>query len=172
MIVEVPTSKLLTTAVQLAVFLDWIATGKTVRVQRECWKISHEGLLICRRQVAAALFKALWPSYVLQPSAVPDLESAHKLRHFQGAFGCIDGCHFPIMPIRESATRWRNRKGFLSTNVMAACDCTDSLLFTVVIVGAEGCGSDSTIFKHCAREINWRTASYWRMLGMLYRCAC
>lgn len=79
----------------------------------------------------------------------------YKLHHFQSAFGCLDGCHIPIVPIGESQTRWRNRKGFLSTNVMAVCDCTDRLLFTAVVVGEDGCGSDSTIFKHCVGSIDW-----------------
>lgn len=137
------------------VFLSWIATGETVRCQREFWKMSHEAILICRRQIADAVFKSLWESFMIQPSTIPDLQVSNKLRHFQGAFGCLDGCHIPIVPIRESHTRWRNRKGFLSTNVMAVCDCTDSLLFTTVVVGAEGCGSDSTIFKHCVGSIDW-----------------
>jgi hypothetical protein len=107
----IPTTTLLTLEVQLAIFLDWISTGKSIRCQHEFWKILHEAIVICRRQVADGIFKELWPMYVVQPSEIPNLTTFPKLRHFQGAFGCIDGCHIPIVAIRESSTE--KSKGLL-----------------------------------------------------------
>lgn len=78
-----------------------------------------------------------------------------KFRHFQGVFGCIDGTHIPILASAFDQTRFRNRHGYYSTNVMAICDCTESLLFQFVLSGAEGCGSDSIIFRENKHRIKW-----------------
>lgn len=156
---QLPTTDLLQCELQLAVFLDWLGTGKTVREQKELWTISLESIIICRRQITRALLGSLYPVYVTQPVECPRINNP-KFRHFQGAIGCIDGTHIPIVPPTLDQLRWKNRKSYYSTNVLAVCDCSESLLFQFVLCGAEGCGSDSTIFGKAKRMMRWLGGSF------------
>ncbi len=65
--------------------------------------------------------------------------------YFKDCVGAIDGTHIHAhIPISEQAA-WRNRKGFISQNVFAACSF--DLQFTFVHAGWEGSAHDSLIWK-------------------------
>ena len=55
----------------------------------------------------------------------------------------LDGTHIPAFVPSSQAQPYRNRKGFLSQNVLAACSF--DLLFTYVLTGWEGSAADSTV---------------------------
>ena len=55
----------------------------------------------------------------------------------------LDGTHIPAFVPSHLAQPYRNRKGFLSQNVLAACSF--DLIFTYVLAGWEGSAADSTV---------------------------
>jgi hypothetical protein len=55
----------------------------------------------------------------------------------------VDGTHIPAMVPAAKCQPFRNRKGALSQNVLAACDM--DLCFTYVLAGWEGSASDSAM---------------------------
>lgn len=147
-------TKKLPVIVQVAIFMDWISHASSLRKQKECFKISHDLLEQARLNVARAVMKVIYPKYVKPVQVPPDLSMNKKFKRFQGVFGCIDGSHIPIIVPAENRRKWRNRKGFTSTNAMLICD-TEKMLFQYALFGNEGCGSDSTIFKSWAHHIRW-----------------
>jgi len=57
--------------------------------------------------------------------------------YFKDCVGAIDGTHIPVIVTkRDRPDAWRNRKGFMSTNVLAACSF--DLLSLYVLPGYEG----------------------------------
>lgn len=144
----------LSAKMQLSIFMDWISFNTTLRQQKERFKLSHDRILVARRQVKNAILRTLYPTYVQQIKHIPDLTQHPKRKYFQGAYGCLDGCHISIRAPKSQYGRWRNRKGFLSTNGLMICDL-ENMVFSFAIFGAEGCGSDSTVLRHSSREIDW-----------------
>jgi hypothetical protein len=63
---------------------------------------------------------------------------------FHDAVGALDGTHIACTVPTSKADPFRNRKGFLSQNVMAACNF--DMYFTYVLAGWEGSASDNTVF--------------------------
>lgn len=57
----------------------------------------------------------------------------------------LTGTHVPFRPYDSfDPSRWRNRKGFYSSNIMLACDHLGMIRFASV--GYEGSAADQTIF--------------------------
>jgi DDE superfamily endonuclease len=69
--------------------------------------------------------------------------------YFKDCIGAIDGTHIPISPPDNERILWRNRKGFLSQNVLAACDF--DMRFIMALCGWEGSVSDSTLWFEARR---------------------
>jgi hypothetical protein len=63
---------------------------------------------------------------------------------FGNAFGALDGTHIACTIPAPEAEPFRNRKKFLSQNVMAACDF--DMYFTCVLAGWEGSASDNSVY--------------------------
>ena len=62
---------------------------------------------------------------------------------FKNCRMALDGTHIPAFVPSKLAQPYRNRKGFLSQNVLAACSF--DMLFTYVLVGWEGSANDSMV---------------------------
>ncbi|KIJ26293.1 hypothetical protein M422DRAFT_133398, partial [Sphaerobolus stellatus SS14] len=63
---------------------------------------------------------------------------------FKDALGAIDGSHIPVSPPAVDRPHYRNRKGQVSQNLLAAC--TFDLFFCYVLAGWEGSASDGAIY--------------------------
>lgn len=63
----------------------------------------------------------------------------------QDCIGVIDGMHIPAHVPAKDQSRFRNRKGILSQNVLAAC--TFDLQFIFIYPGWEGSVADSRILR-------------------------
>ena len=81
---------------------------------------------------------------------LPGNEVSHVLKKnpkfypfFKDCRMALDGTHIPAFDPASLTQPYRNRKGFLSQNVLAACSF--DLFFTYVLVGWEGSAADSTI---------------------------
>lgn len=66
--------------------------------------------------------------------------------YFDQCRGAMDGSHFHSWVREEATIRYRNRKGFISQNVLAICDF--DLRFTYLLSGWEGSASDSRIYEY------------------------
>ncbi|OWZ08353.1 Nuclease HARBI1 [Phytophthora megakarya] len=75
------------------------------------------------------------------PTAVPDFFAATYL-HFDQALGAIDGTYLCIEVSQDDVARFRNHKGFITTNVLIFCDWSMKVGFAHV--GAEGSAHDDT----------------------------
>lgn len=63
----------------------------------------------------------------------------------QDCIGVIDGMHIPAHVPAKDQSRFRNRKGILSQNVLAAC--TFDLQFIFIYPGWEGSAADSRVLR-------------------------
>jgi hypothetical protein len=67
--------------------------------------------------------------------------------------GALDGTHIHASVPASDRARYRNRKGDISQNVLAAC--TFDMRFCYVLSGWEGSAADSHIFED-AHQVNFR----------------
>lgn len=64
---------------------------------------------------------------------------------FKDALGAIDGTHIKATPAGEDRPRYRDRKGDISQNVLAACNF--DMEFVYVLAGWEGSAADSHLYN-------------------------
>uniref|UniRef100_A0A803N1L0 DDE Tnp4 domain-containing protein n=1 Tax=Chenopodium quinoa TaxID=63459 RepID=A0A803N1L0_CHEQI len=69
-----------------------------------------------------------------------------------GVVGALGGTHIKMTVPIEVCPRYRDRKGDLSTNVLA--DCDSNLRFTYVLPGWEGSASDPRVLRDVLRRPN------------------
>jgi len=69
---------------------------------------------------------------------------------FKDCRGAIDGTHIEAFVPDDAMARYRNRKGSLSQNVLAAC--TFDMRFCYVLPGWEGSASDGRVFDNARRH--------------------
>jgi hypothetical protein len=83
----------------------------------------------------------------LPPERTPPeiLDNPDWFPYFKNCIGAIDGSHIPAHVPSAESDRYRNRKGFLSQNVFAAC--TFDLCFCYVLAGWEGCAHDAKVLE-------------------------
>lgn len=81
----------------------------------------------------------------------PEIQSNPKLYpFFKDCRGAIDGTHIDAFVPDDAVARYRNRKGGLSQNVLAAC--TFDMRFCYVLPGWEGSAADGRVFDNARRE--------------------
>jgi hypothetical protein len=66
--------------------------------------------------------------------------------YFENVIGALDGSHFHALIPPDEQTPWRNRKGFISTNVLVACDLEGKI--TYILPGWEGSANDGRVFTN------------------------
>ena len=133
---------------QLAMFLHVVGRGMSFRDVEERYQHSGETVFRYFRAVLNA-FTALIPKYIKLPSTeIPFAISAFTKNYpfFKDCIGAVDGTHIAVKVPKEETAAYRNRKGFLSQNVMACCDL-DNLVFTFVLAGWEGSAHDGLVFN-------------------------
>lgn len=101
-------------------------------------------------QITHMLIGSFYWKYVTQ---LPSSEMPTKILHnpkffpyFKNCRGCIDGSHIKSWVPEEAAIRYRNRKGFISQNVLAACDF--DMCFIYLMSRWEGSAADSHVFEN------------------------
>jgi hypothetical protein len=124
---------------QVAMFLHAIAHSRSNREVQE--RFQHSGETVSRHfhSVLQAL-NQLVPHYINLPKheEPPDAISNNPKFYpfFSDCIGALDGTHIAAKVPTENAAAFRNRKGYLSQNVLACCDF-DKLVFTFVFTGWE-----------------------------------
>jgi len=81
-----------------------------------------------------------------EPEISPFIRNNPKFfPYFKDCIGALDGTHIPaVVPTAECAP-FRNRKGFLSQNVLAVCNF--DMTFSYVLAGWEGSAHDGRVFQ-------------------------
>ena len=131
---------------QVAMFLYAIAHSDTNREVQE--RFQHSGETVSRHfhRVLQALNR-LVPYYIKLPeNQIPTTISSNPKFYpfFSDCIGALDGTHIAAKVPAYQAAAYRNRKGFLSQNVLACCEF-DDLLFTYVLAGWEGSAHDGAV---------------------------
>lgn len=89
----------------------------------------------------------LAPKYIRSPSpGTTPTQIANDPKFypfFKNCIGALDGLHIPVKVAERHSGAYRNRKGFLSKNVLAVCDF--NMLFTFIYAGWEGSPHDSRV---------------------------
>ncbi|KAI4351928.1 hypothetical protein L6164_006227 [Bauhinia variegata] len=132
---------------QLAIFLNIIGHNERNRVIQE--RFQHSGETISRHfnNVLKAI-KSL-SREVLQtpePTTPPEILRNNRFYpYFKDCIGVIDGMHIPAHVPAKDQSRFRNKKGVLSQNVLAAC--TFDLQFIFIYPGWEGSAADFRVLR-------------------------
>jgi len=133
---------------QVLIFL--YITGQNASNRNAQERFQHSGETISRHfnSVLQALV-TLAPEYIRppNPSIVPPEISANPkfFPYFKDCIGAIDGTHIPAnIPLDQQAS-FRNRKGFISQNVLAACSFDH--LFLYALAGWEGSANDGRVLQ-------------------------
>jgi DDE superfamily endonuclease len=75
--------------------------------------------------------------------------------------GALDGTHIPAHVTLEDQAKFRNRKGFLSQNVLAVCDF--NMNFVYILPGWEGSAHDGRVLLDAQSSHGFITppGKYW-----------
>ncbi|XP_026408094.1 uncharacterized protein LOC113303285 [Papaver somniferum] len=127
---------------KVAIFMLVVGHNERNKVLQECFQ--HSGETISRHFNAVLDAIVQLADDFLQPAGpcTPD-EIRDNLRfypYFKNCVGAIDGTHIPAMVSEEEQPLYRNRKGFISQNVLVACSF--DLQFHYVLAGWEGSAHD------------------------------
>lgn len=137
-------------AQKVCLFLHGNAEGYSYRALSEAFQHSRSTVSACFHEVLAA-------AVLLHKDTVkaPERTASEVLRkrsdstkywpHFERCVGAIDGTHLAAYVQGRDPAAWRNRKGTLSQNVLAAVDF--DMNFTYVLPGWEGSVHDRRVFK-------------------------
>ncbi|KAK4840180.1 hypothetical protein QYF36_001770 [Acer negundo] len=132
---------------QLAIFLNIVGHNERNRVIQE--RFQHSGETISRyfNNVLKAI-KSLSREFLQPPPFSTPAEILNSKRfdpYFKDCIGVIDGMHIPAHVPAKDQSQFRNKKGLLSQNVLAAC--TFDLQFIFVYPGWEGSAPDSRVLR-------------------------
>lgn len=138
---------------QVMVFLSVAGNRSTNRICQE--RFQHSGETISRyfHAVLQAIC-SLFPHFVHlpDPSTIPHEISANPkfYPYFKDCIGAIDGSHIKAFVPSSQQAQFRNRKGFLSQNILVACSF--NLHFLYVLAGWEGSAADARVFQDAIRK--------------------
>ncbi|XP_024024743.1 protein ANTAGONIST OF LIKE HETEROCHROMATIN PROTEIN 1-like [Morus notabilis] len=146
---------------QLFIFLYIVCQSSNNRESQDQWQ--HSGATISK--YFHAVLKALYElrfDFLTPPNfnIVDPVVAARGNKYlpwFQNCIGALDGTHVPVVPPAANAEAWRNRKGFLSQNVLGVCSF--DMRFTYMLAGWEGSAHDARVLTSAieTREKNFPT---------------
>ena len=128
----------------ISIGLNFLGQSPTVRDQCAIFGLSNTIILKARKIFVSSVIYSL--SYQFNTSNWIQwdiLNYQPEYNGFKGVFGALDGTHIPIrVPVYE-ADKYRNRKGWISTNVLLLCDFKMRILFCCP--GVEGSAHDAFV---------------------------
>ncbi|XP_041990655.1 uncharacterized protein LOC121805779 [Salvia splendens] len=129
---------------QVAIFLGVIAHHKKNRVVRfDHWR-SGNTVSFYVHEVLAAVLK-LHSLFLVKPEPIREDCVDWRWKCFQGCLGALDGTYIDVLVPNEDKPRFRNRKGQITTNTLAACD--RHMRFTYILPGWEGSAGDARVLR-------------------------
>jgi DDE superfamily endonuclease len=150
---------------KLVIFLWIVSYGISTRAAQEvfgralgtinkCFYEVLEALVILHREVVKLPTETT-------PVAARITDDPKYWPYFTDCLGALDGTHIPVhVPIGDQS-RFRNRKGGISQNVLAVCNF--DLQFTYVLAGWEGSAHDSLVVRDAQGRHGFVTpkGKYW-----------
>ena len=97
--------------------------------------------------------KEFYSTYVRLPRNETPLEIQDNPKffpYFSGCRGALDGSLLHAFVSKVDMARYRSRKGFISTNLLAAC--LFCLRFCYILAGWEGSAADARIYDEARRQ--------------------
>ena len=132
---------------QLAVVLQFLATGSFQTVVASSHGISQPSVSRCIRTVSDALCYYA-TEYIVFPNKAEQLINQQRFYERSGfplVIGCIDGTHVPILAPPQNEDVFMNRKNFHSINIQAICD--SDLKFIDIVAKWPGSTHDAFIWR-------------------------
>ncbi|XP_020250880.1 uncharacterized protein LOC109828258 [Asparagus officinalis] len=131
----------------IAIFLLTVSQNQRYSVSTDRFDRSKWTISVCFNKALHALVSLASFLMASPPTDPPDkVKSESRFwPYFKDCIGAIDGTHIPCMVYNIDQTPYRNRHGFLSQNVLAAC--TFDLKFIYVLAGWEGSANDARVLK-------------------------
>ncbi|XP_047976969.1 uncharacterized protein LOC125218265 isoform X2 [Salvia hispanica] len=83
--------------------------------------------------------------FLVKPTPIDDACTDRRWKWFKGCIGALHGTYINVRVPIADAPRYRNRKGHITTNTLAACD--PELRFTYLLPRWEGSAGDSRILQ-------------------------
>ena len=116
-------SKKISVEEQVAMFLAIVGHGNSNRQVQERFQHSGETVFRYFHKVLRASLELYSKTVRLPPAATPQAieKNLNFFPYFKNCLGALDGSHIVAFIPEEDAVRFRNRKRFLSQNIMAAC---------------------------------------------------
>ncbi|XP_074315293.1 uncharacterized protein LOC141651481 [Silene latifolia] len=90
--------------------------------------------------------------YIKERDSTVSFAIDSKWKWFEGVVGALDGTHLEMTVYKQDRPRYRNKKGDITTNVLATCD--NNLRFSYVLPGWEGLASDPRVLYDALRRPN------------------
>lgn len=167
-----PSSKGVGVQEQVMMFIAFVGHGYSNRQVQERYQHSGETVSRYFNSVLAACLQ-LYRSFVCLPP--PNITSSYILGnpkfypYFQNCIGAIDGSHINAFIKEQEAVRFRNRKGTLTQNVLAAC--TFELQFCYILAGWEGAAHDARVLSDAIRRGFTPPEGFYYLADAGYACA-
>ncbi|KAJ4747225.1 nuclease [Rhynchospora pubera] len=138
---------------QLAIFLACVGHGLSIRKLQEEFQHSTETIYRIFKDVLKAIL-SMRDEYIKLPDSSAGIHpfvGPNSRNHlFKNALGAIEGTHIQAVVKKKKMERFRNRKGFLSQNVLVACSF--DMIFQYVAVGWKGSAADSRVLRWAIEE--------------------
>ena len=129
---------------KLCIFLHCLK-GDSNRKLQETFQHSGDTISATIHNVASVVIR--YKSHLI---SLPTLETPHEIEsntkfypYFKNCIGALDGTHIRTVVPKSIERAFRNRKGFLSQNVLACCGF--NMQFTYVLAGWEGSAHDGRV---------------------------
>lgn len=143
-------------AMKLTVFLVIVSQGASFRLCRELFSTSNRTISTHFHEVLDIIVNAVYKCEVRPARDEIPAAIANNLKFtpfFDQCRGALDGTHIPISIPRGdgvSQVPWRNRKGFISQNVLGVVDF--EMNFVYARAGHEGSSNDTFVFQSAVSD--------------------
>ncbi|RVW52690.1 hypothetical protein CK203_104719 [Vitis vinifera] len=139
---------------QLAIFMFIIGHNLRTRAVQELFRYSGETISRHFNNVLNAIMAISLDFFEPPVLDIPPeiLEDGRFYPYFQDCVGAVDGIHIPVMVGVDEQGPFRNKSGFLSQNVLAACSL--DLKFHYILAGWEGSAADLRVLNSALTRRN------------------
>ncbi|KAA8524970.1 hypothetical protein F0562_011392 [Nyssa sinensis] len=139
---------------QLAIFLFIVGHNLRTRAVQELFRYSGETISRHFNNVLNAIMAISLDFFQPSGSDIPPeiREDPRFYPYFRDCVGAVDGIHFPVMVGVDEQGPFRNKNGFLSQNVLAACSF--DMKFHYVLAGWEGSAADLRVLNSALTRRN------------------
>ena len=129
---------------KLMIFI-WVVAGHNIRYTANRWQHSISTISDIVHKVADAMMSVRHILYIKPDAGVPAhiMNSPKFYPYFKDCIGCWDGSHIPAVVNAAAQGPYRNRKGFISQNVLTVVNF--QMIFQYILAGWEGSAHDSRV---------------------------